>query len=147
MFRREEGVRSHFRDPKWTSGGRHVRLGGRRRISVSLVSLVLNQPVILLVGTRARVRDDSSTVEPDLLSSSSNCLLLLTCKILFGWIKKKKKKDDCHPRGKASASIRRAWVRACAQVFWVGKKWKNAINLPGHLWRDGNTLWFFTIIN
>lgn len=39
---------------------------------------------------------------------------------------------------------------ACMCVIvspWVGYKWKNAINLPGHLWRDGSTLRFFTNIN
>lgn len=31
MFSREEGARSHFSHPKWTSGGRTGETGGRRR--------------------------------------------------------------------------------------------------------------------
>lgn len=42
------------------------------------------------------------------------------------------------------ASIQRACVCVC---LWDGNKWKNAINLPGHLGRDGSTLRFFTNIN
>lgn len=157
-------VRSHLSHPKWTSGrtsertarGRRVRWEEEdvgRRISVSVIFSLLNQPVILPVKIHVHLCDSMCELLFVCLCvwtlfSLAESILQLEClfdsvnfsgKTLCNWTKQK-----VSPQKKKVYMCMCVWLCVC---LLISNKWKNAINLPGHLWRDGGTLRFFTNIN